>query len=113
MKNSYSVVIEKRHCIGADYGNIIDCPLFRAIREQLPEFPLHSVGGFVLTDKNLNNWKMEANSEGIVEWGETINIGDILSGKVYSHTVTFTWNPEEEGGTKPWEDDEDDLILNN
>ncbi len=37
------VTITKQHCEGANYNNMTDCPLARAIREQHPEFPLYIV----------------------------------------------------------------------
>lgn len=46
MKNkTFTVVIEKRHCEGRNYGSNDDCPMCAAIREQLPDFKLKSVGG--------------------------------------------------------------------
>lgn len=38
------VVITKQHCKNTVFSNIFDCPLFRAIKEQHPDFNLYLVG---------------------------------------------------------------------
>lgn len=56
------VEITKKHCIDADYASVLDCPLFRAIREQHSEFPLSSVGGSNIMDKSDKYYYFDCNS---------------------------------------------------
>ena len=44
MENILNVEILPRHCT-ANYMNTFGCPLYKAIKEQYPEFPLGSVAG--------------------------------------------------------------------
>jgi len=70
------VVIEQKHTVNARYIDNRDCPLFRAIKEQHPEFPLKSVAGTWIRDTENNlyafnnaNWNSEVMKdlrEGIV-----------------------------------------------
>lgn len=39
------VKVEHRHTINSSYIDITGCPLFKAIKEQYPKFPLESVAG--------------------------------------------------------------------
>ncbi len=55
------VIITKKHCENTCYISTTDCPLFRAIKEQYPEFPLVSVGGLSITDKNKNKHYFNSN----------------------------------------------------
>jgi hypothetical protein len=55
------VEITKRHCIDASYLAIKDCPMFRAIKEQHPEFDLASVSGDFIRDSKNNIFKFDAN----------------------------------------------------
>ncbi len=55
------VIITKKHCKSAYYGSITDCPLARAIKEQHPEFPLCSVAGTYVRDKDKNIFDFDRN----------------------------------------------------
>jgi len=44
MENILNVEILPHHCT-AEYMDTYGCPLYKAIKEQHPEFPLHSVAG--------------------------------------------------------------------
>lgn len=59
------VIITKQHCEGGSilsrYMNRLDCPLFRAIKEQHPEFPLRSVGGLSIMNKSDQRYKIISN----------------------------------------------------
>jgi hypothetical protein len=47
-RQPFTVVVTEKHCEGHychNYLNTQDCPLFRAIKEQYPDFPLIAVGG--------------------------------------------------------------------
>src|SRR5688572_9406903 len=70
METSYTVVITKKHCEGRFYKDTENCPLCSAIREQLPNFPLRSVGGSHVTDKDYRIWSFPALYEhgGAVTW---------------------------------------------
>jgi hypothetical protein len=80
------VVITRKHCEDADYRSNTDCPLARAIKEQLPDFPLSGVGGITIDDKSGKRYLFDSSNE--TGWNDT-TMYRILSGKIESHTVTF------------------------
>lgn len=87
----HSVTITKKHCIGNSYMDGNDCPLYRAIREQIPRFPLRTVGGSWLrlidgtTVKILNVASELGFNKG---WG-CYMMDEIREGKIDSFTVNF------------------------
>jgi len=86
-KMTYKVIITKKHCINGRYSDTKGCPLFLAIREQLPDFDLEGVGGVILTSKNGDYYRF--NSSGKKGWN-TERMDEILHGIIDSHTVEFT-----------------------
>lgn len=88
MQTSYTVTIRKEHCEGRSYMSNDNCPLCAAIREQLPGFPLRSVGGDYVRDTSSGEWKID-NCLYPYGW-ESIMVHRILSGEVKEHKVTFS-----------------------
>ena len=84
---TYSVVIKRQHTDGATYHSINDCALCRAIREQLPEFDLGTVGGDYLRDSSGNKYFF--NSEYRTGWNSA-RFNELSSGKTQEHVVEFT-----------------------
>lgn len=78
-----TVTITKKHCKDANFMDVYNCPLARAIREQLPEYPLDNVGGKYVRRKDniLDVFSVE-------DWNWTI-LDQIKEGKRESATVTF------------------------
>lgn len=70
------IIITKKHCENARYGNNYDCPLFRAIREQYPEFPLAWVGGRFIRSKNGSFRHFDD-----INWN-SIKMSQIINGKI-------------------------------
>lgn len=83
----YEVVIEKRHCEGRAYFDNKNCPLCAAIKEQIPDFKLKSVGGDYVRDTDNNLYFFDARYK--IGWEKFI-MSAILSGEVQSHKVTFS-----------------------
>lgn len=44
----YTVTIKQKHCVGNSFSDCYDCGLARAIREQLPEIEIRTVGAVML-----------------------------------------------------------------
>lgn len=59
------VIIKPKHTIGSDYFDGTDCPLYRAIAEQHPEFPLMTVGMTYIKDIDHNIYFIKSG------WGVT------------------------------------------
>lgn len=78
------VLITKEHCHNADYMNTRDCPLFRAIKDQYPDFPLDFVGSvFVRTsDRRVGRFNLTAENR----WNY-FTMQKIVSGEIESFTV--------------------------
>lgn len=91
----YTVVVKKEHCIGTNYMDNLGCPLYLAIKEQLPDFPLKSVGGTHITDLEGRQWNFSKpyyfeNNNG---WGYQ-KYRYIMDGKINEFPVTFTLNQQ-------------------
>lgn len=59
----YKVTVTKKHCIDSNYLDVLDCPLFRAISEQLPDLGVEMVGSgefFTKHDRYVisDNWQV-------------------------------------------------------
>lgn len=90
---SYTVTIRKEHCINTQYRDCRGCALYRAIQEQLPGFPLKSVGGNYVRDMDHNRWCFAASPDG---WTAS-KMENIKKGIVKECVVTFSLDvPEEE-----------------
>jgi hypothetical protein len=68
--------------------NVEDCPLCRAIREQLPDFPLKFVGGVNVEDTDNQQWFF-----GSYVWNISV-MHEILAGLIIERPVTFTKHTE-------------------
>lgn len=87
----FSVVITKEHIdqtgqyrfYESQYSAIHDCPLYRAIKQQYPLFPLSSVGGCHLTTTTGKIYSFKDIDDG---W-DCHKMLAIASGKLNSHTV--------------------------
>ena len=58
-RDTHTVKITQKHCLGAEYTDNYNCPLAKAIKEQLPTFPLDRVGGGFLLDRKGNSWDFD------------------------------------------------------
>ena len=81
--HTYTVIIEKKHCEGADYMDSYDCPLVRVIKETYPELINVKVGGTVLNFNrrvdvlfNHENWNSEI-------------MNQLISGKIKQVEIKF------------------------
>jgi hypothetical protein len=88
-RQPFRVVVRQGHC---DYNDIYgicsnfmdsgDCPLFRAIKEQYPDFPLDGVGGTFLLTSDEHDWRIRS------DWGYKVAYA-VASGELESFTVTI------------------------
>lgn len=85
----YTVVVEKRHCEGRKYQSNTDCPLCAAIREQIPNFKLKSVGGIGLHDSDGGRWLLVVSNYGSADAWVSTKVQDLMNGKIKSVRVTF------------------------
>lgn len=91
----YSVRIEKRHCEGRKYMSIFDCPLCAAIKEQLPDFKLRSVGGNWVTHENYDRYFFNAYLSGVESLYKTWNslaVRGLLEDKIPFFDLIFDLN---------------------
>jgi hypothetical protein len=98
-RKPFTVVIEKKHCDSfghggcANYVNNTDCPLYRAIKEQHPDFPLTYVESYGVlhteTDFAKGGWHYDFSDQpNVPGWGWEV-ADRIADGKLESYTVTI------------------------
>jgi hypothetical protein len=89
MKN-FTVTITKKHCERASYKSHTNCPLAKAIKEQLPQFDLKLVGGMIVDDNAGGEWEIKGDDPmEIIGWGPR-TMEAIISGKKESCNITLT-----------------------
>lgn len=72
------VVITQKHTEGSSYIANTDCALFRAIKEQHPEFPLSSVGGTFICNLEGERFRFNTNIWNYAIY-DTLKAGEIPS----------------------------------
>jgi hypothetical protein len=89
----YTVVIEKRHCVGADYVDIFNCPLCKAMREQIKDFKLWMVGGDAIHGSYKKGWFLKYRVNVMyrfpTDYWHYGRIGEILNGDIQSISLSF------------------------
>lgn len=53
------ITIRKEHCLKGSYTDPMNCPLYLAIKEQAPDFPLFQVGVARIYDTSQNIYHFE------------------------------------------------------
>lgn len=86
MEKQYTVTITKKHCENAQYFSCTDCPVFRAVKEQLPDFPLKSVGGWYIRDTSGVERRFEKENENV--WS-LIHMKQLMSDEIDKVVLTF------------------------
>ncbi len=76
------VVIRQEHCTGS-YMNVFGCPLYNAIQQQHPDFPLAAVGGSHVRDHDGNKFSVSGDHWGMSTYQE------LRDGLINSVTVYF------------------------
>lgn len=92
-KTMYTVKIKREHIefdrIQEQYDEPLNCPLFKAIEEQLPDFPLYGIGssGMVMGNRDIH-YKSFFPVEGGNKWNLDI-LGDFISSGKEEYIYSF------------------------
>lgn len=81
METEYEVTLTKKHCKGANWHCLFDCPLYRAIKQELKSFPLLRVYADIITTTKGSIYKYDSD-----KWSQE-KMKDLLSNKIESITL--------------------------